>query len=386
MHMYLRRLIVALIALSTLALVVFLAIRAFDTKPENVESEPPTTSDADATDIGQIVTESGCDDACREKIKAARAIIRPVGEDIVPYVLAEYNAYVSKTGSPWQARAKHCASTYAQEFQETEKLTLYPESLVGGIALHESAGCNPKASDRAGGKGLMQLTNISRARHVAPIAKMLHKGINDVAYKTDILENMLVGMMVFDDYERRLKEPGFAGSRAHGMLGYNEGVGGVRRDMRQMGWQSGQVMPSVGAMIAKGVLRSDRKMKPREYVPRVLACALMYDRAKRGLPIGPLASLNYRDIPGVDPRHDGGPPPAPVIQPPTPVPAPIMPAAPPPPPSIDALATECGQIAFMVGTDPHFGFHAYQCASNAEFTCWIYDQPNGQVHGCVQTR
>jgi hypothetical protein len=45
--------------------------------------------------------------------------------------------------------------------------------------------------------------------------------------------------------------------------------------------------------------------RPKIYVDRVLASAVMVDRAHRGLPLVQLDTLDLQDIPGYDPSRDG---------------------------------------------------------------------------------
>ncbi|HBU27693.1 TPA: hypothetical protein DEB00_01080 [Candidatus Uhrbacteria bacterium] len=227
-------------------------------------------------------------------VRAERSKLRGFNKDILPHVLEEYNTYVGN--GAWRTGAERCLQQM-EMFRRAESMTLYPAALIAGIALHESEGCNMAAKDRMGGRGWMQLTNISVSRHVRPAAVMLHLPMTAMEHKTNPEHNMLVGIMVLDDYERRL------GSRPHGFLAYNEGVGGVRRDAREAGWRRGRPLPTVTDM--RPWLALNTRYKPRIYVPRVLATALMMKRLVDGKPLVRLDRVQPEDIPGWDPRNDG---------------------------------------------------------------------------------
>ena len=229
-----------------------------------------------------------------EKVRNARARIAPFTEDILPGVRTEYNTYVGS--SVWRERAMNCLRSMEQ-FKKAERLTLFPAELLAGIALHESAGCNMGARDRMGGRGWMQLTHISLVRHVAPAARMLGVDRSEMRYQTDVEHNLLTGVMVLDDYERKM------GSRPLGLLAYNMGTGGVRRAMVRTGWSAGEERPTIVEM--RGVLRNDARAKPRVYVQKVLATAVMMRRVANGDPLTPLKRLSPNDVPGWDPREDG---------------------------------------------------------------------------------
>jgi hypothetical protein len=228
------------------------------------------------------------------RVRAARARIASFNEDILPHVAREYNAYVR--AETWRRRANNCFK-HMEQFREAERLTLYPAELLAGIALHESAGCNMGARDAAGGRGWMQLTHITPSLHLRPAAQMLRLPAQQVNYKGNQEHNLLVGIMVLDDYERRLK------SREHGLLAYNMGVGGVRRAMRAAGWTAGEPLPTVTDI--RPHLRNDRRARPRVYVARVLATAVMMHRLATSKPLTPLKRLRPEDVPGWDPKDDG---------------------------------------------------------------------------------
>lgn len=228
------------------------------------------------------------------KVRAERAKIRGFNSDILPFVEDEYNAYVGS--SSWRAKA-HACFAHMREFEEASALTLYPAELLAGVALHESAGCNMGASDRAGGRGWMQLTHISRARHVAPVGKMLHVPMEQVAFNMNTTHNLLTGVMVLDDYERTM------GSRERGLLAYNMGPGGVKKAMRKYGWKPGERKPTVAQL--RPFLRNDNRARPRLYVPRVLAAAVMMRRLALGKELEPVRNIRPSDVPGWKPAQDG---------------------------------------------------------------------------------
>lgn len=229
-----------------------------------------------------------------ETIRTARAKIRPMRPSLLQKVTEEYNLSIAR--NDWPVWAERCLE-YREVFEEAHELTLYPTALIAGIAMHESAGCSMSASDWAGGRGFMQLTHIEERRHVDPIATMLGLKRDEVHYHTEPLHNVLVGIAVLDDYERRL------GSRPHGLLAYNMGVGGVRKAARKAGWRSG-LFPEIVTM--KPHLRYDEKMKPRVYVQRILASIIMMDRALTGVPIERQQTrFALDDIPGWNPAYDG---------------------------------------------------------------------------------
>ncbi len=143
----------------------------------------------------------------------------------------------------------------------------------------------------------MQLTHISQTRHVVPVAKMLHVGTSDVQYKTDVRHNLLTGVMVLDDYERIM------GSRERGLLAYNMGPGGVRRAMGKYGWTPGERSPTVTQL--RPFLRDNARMRPRVYVPKILATAVMMHRVANGQPLSVLEEVQPEDVPGWNPANDG---------------------------------------------------------------------------------
>ncbi len=224
-------------------------------------------------------------------VRAARARIRPMDKDILPFVMEAYNEYVGQ--ARWKKGAKRCHANRAM-FKHAEELTLMPTDYVAGIALHESLGCNMGARDWAGGRGFMQLTHINKGRHVAPMLVMLHRP--SLNYNTNPEHNLFVGIMVFDDYERQM------GSRSHGLLAYNMGPGGVRKVVKNMG-RSTKALPTVAQM--RPHLHYGKRQKPRVYVERVLACAVMMRRLAQGKELTRISSLEPSDIPGFYPKDDG---------------------------------------------------------------------------------
>lgn len=249
---------------------------------------------ADTVTDFEVTTIDRDEPAYVDIVRTSRGQLDRFHRDILPHVVEEYNQYVDS--ERWRRGAERCM-TFLEQFEEVERLTLYPKEFIAGVALHESDGCRQGASDWAGGRGLMQITNIDRTRHVVPVGQMLNIPTSEVDYRRNTLHNLLVGVMVLDDYERRL------GSRPHGMLAYNEGVGGVRRDARETGWSPGEELPSVTEM--RPNLRYSGGMKPRVYVPRVLATVVMMDRRMNGNELTQLDRIRPGDIPGWNPADDG---------------------------------------------------------------------------------
>lgn len=226
-------------------------------------------------------------------IRDARAQIAPIDASITSKVIDEYNDYLAAGQEQW---VRNCLE-YREVFSEVERYTLYDASLLAGKAAQESGGCNMRASDWAGGRGLVQITSRPERRWIRGVATILSIDSSAVDYKHDPLHNVLMGTMFLDDYERQL------GSRPHGLLAYNMGPGGVRKTVRRMGYNPSRSLPTIVQMYPH--LTYNSRMKPRVYVARVLALAVMYDRVERGEVITPLDSLEVEDIPGWNPELDG---------------------------------------------------------------------------------
>lgn len=247
-------------------------------------------------DVTNWIEESSNQPAHIVKIRAEREKLGAMEESLLPKITEQYNLELSEN-SGWEDWAQNCL-TYRDVFEEVEYLTGYPAAFVAGFAMHESAGCKMNASDWAGGRGFMQLTKIDKNRHVYPAAEMLNIERSQVRYNTDPLHNLLVGICVLDDYERRL------GSRPHGMLAYNMGVGGVRKYARKTGWKK-STLPEI--VVMKPHLRYDKKAKPRIYVQKIAAAVIFMDKTLRGELIERKEDGYFTsdDIPGWDPANDG---------------------------------------------------------------------------------
>lgn len=230
-------------------------------------------------------------------IREARKDIAPMKPSLLRKITEEYNLHL-KEAAGWQTWAERCLE-YREDFEQVEYLTAYPSALIAGFAMHESGGCDMSASDWAGGRGFMQLTHIDKRKHVGCAGSILGVKRSEVDYEHEPLHNLLVGVCVLDDYERRL------GSRPHGILAYNMGVGGVRKHAKLAGWSGRDTPPEI--VIMKPHLRYDSKMKPRVYVQRIAAAAIMMDKALRGEAIVRKDDgyFTLADIPGWNPAEDG---------------------------------------------------------------------------------
>ncbi len=223
-------------------------------------------------------------------VKKERSKISPFNESLLQKVTEQYNLDLNHRD--W---AKRCLE-YREVFEQAHELTLYPTAFIAGIAMHESGGCNASASDWAGGRGLMQITSTPSKKYRRAVAGLTGIEVNNLDWHQDPLTNVMMGIIFLDDYERRL------GSRPHGLLAYNMGVGGVRKTARKAGWRSGP-MPEMIQL--KPHLRYNRKMKPRIYVQRILASVVMMDRVMHGQTIEKLErKLEPADVPGWYPDED----------------------------------------------------------------------------------
>lgn len=251
-----------------------------------------------------------CNEECIAKIRASRTQIKAIEENEVRYVLDRYNdEYVSS--STWRTRAQSCLDHW-DVFEEAERRTLYPAELLAGKAFVEALGCKfIAATNGDGGIGPMQITNISNA-HKKAAARALGLSVGELRYKenspTGYLHNVILGAIVLSDYEHKMK------SRGVGILAYNTGMGGAtlgtmgaRGFMRRANIKR----PYEGRTISefRGAIPDSLNggARPRIYVDRILAGAVIVDRAKRGLPLVKLSDgeLQLEDIPGWNPACDG---------------------------------------------------------------------------------
>ena len=225
-----------------------------------------------------------------------------ISRTILPSTLKEYNAYVR---SGVAKKGIRCLK-YEKDFIKAAKISGYPKTFLMGIAMHECI-CDPKSVDWAGGIGLMQITPLRQGKHkgkvnpklIRKVAKTLKIKIKDVDVRRNNFHNIMAGAAELQMYETRLL------SRAHGILAYNMGVGGVRRTIRKMGYNFNKFprnLPNIKKMMRH--LRYDRKMKPRVYVPKVLASVVIIDRIKNKRPLRRLKKLKPQDISGWDPMED----------------------------------------------------------------------------------
>ncbi|MFH1632007.1 MAG: transglycosylase SLT domain-containing protein [bacterium] len=230
-----------------------------------------------------------------QKICDARREVAPMEKGLLTKITEQYN--IEQKGV-WPKWAASCAE-HREVFEQAEYYTMYPAAFIAGFAMHESAGCKMSAKDWAGGRGWMQITHISPSRHINPIATMLGIEPSEVDYRSDPLHNVLVGVMVLDDYERSFM------SRPHGIQAYNMGPGGVRKAMAKLGWRRGKSLPTILDM--KPHLRYDKRMKPRVYVQKIAAAVIMMDKVLNGEPIErkEKGTFSKSDIPGWDPADDG---------------------------------------------------------------------------------
>ena len=233
----------------------------------------------------------GCISSGENPLQNEASTVSPFTVDVLPIVTQQYNAEV--TGHRmWATR---CLA-YWELFQDASNITGYPTEYIAGVAMHESAGCDMNARDRAGGRGFMQITSRPSKTYRQRAADLLQINVKDLDYKQDPFHNLVMGTVFLADYEGQLL------SRPHGLLAYNMGVGGVRKTVKHMG-RSTKDLPSVVEMAPH--LRYNPKMKPRVYVWKVLASVIMMDRVHRGLPLERVAkNFTTSDIPGWDPNDD----------------------------------------------------------------------------------
>lgn len=274
-----------------------------DEKVEVTEAEPSPV----ATVIGE--SNGVCSAKCVEKIRASRARIVGIEPNEVRYVRERYNdEYVNS--ATWRERAKNCVKHW-DAFEEAEKRTLYPAELLAGKAFVEALGCQfIRATNGDGGIGPMQITRVppeyldmAAQNFGIPRSALRYKEDSEVGYR----HNVVLGAITLSEYEILLE------SRGPGILAYNTGPGhprtgkaGARGYMRVAGLDG-----SKGHTISdfRGAIpdMTPSKARPRIYVDRILAGAVMVDRARRDLPLVPLGpgDLTLEDIPGNDPRRDG---------------------------------------------------------------------------------
>ncbi len=229
--------------------------------------------------------------ACSWETSDDTSSVAPITEDVLPLVTQQYNTQV-KSHKQW---AKRCMIDW-ELFEKASELSGYKPPFIAGFAMHESGGCKMSARDRAGGRGFMQITSKPSANYRARVATMANVPVSELDYKNNPLHNVLMGTVFLADYESRL------GSRSHGILAYNMGVGGVKGTVRRMG-KSMKHPPSVPEMAPH--LKYTRRIKPRVYLWKVLASVIMMDKASRGKELKKVdKDFTPDDIPGWDPMDD----------------------------------------------------------------------------------
>lgn len=248
---------------------------------------------------GAFSDDGGCNSACQEKIRASRKKILGIEENELRYVLKEYNAYV-RSGKAKKG-AKKCLR-FKEEFELISKLTLYPEAFIGGLAFFESDACrNPNVRTFDGGYGLAQVTHPMSA-HIRDAEMLLGVPKGELSWKRDengvvnTRHNLALGIVMFDDCEQTFRSRGVA------MLCYNRGKGGTRKDLKRAGLDpkgAFQISDFRGAIPTR-----IGKAKPRTYPDKFIASILIYERARRGLPLKELTSLSLEDLPGAFPSKD----------------------------------------------------------------------------------
>ncbi len=257
-------------------------------------------TDADAGIIIQARSlNPGCDAECVGKIREARSELLGIEERELKYVLREYNRYVHGLG-----QSVHKCLAFQEDLKTVSRMTLYPEEFLGGLAFFESGGCrNPNVRTFDNGYGLAQVTSPSK-HHIRDAAIAL--GIPQADFnwkrgpdgKVNVLHNVMLGAIMLDDCEETY------GSRGVGILCYNRGKGGVRKDLSCAGWK--KTGSPFGISDFRGCIPVKiGAARPRTYVDRFLAGVVLYTRAKAGQPLTELTELKLADIPGADPARDG---------------------------------------------------------------------------------
>lgn len=241
---------------------------------------------------GEHFSNAGCDTKCQTTINAVRSRYVGVEQNEVRYVLTRIQREYS--GADWQAKLQTCLDRWT-EFQTAENYTLYPAALLAGQAYIESRGCQMLRSTD-GGYGPMQITS-PETRHIHTVATMLHISETEVSWKTNYLHNVLLGAVMLSAYEDMFE------SRGVGIIAYNSGPGATRRYMRKAGISefSRHVLSDFRGTVPEGFSDGAR---PKIYVDRVLAGAVLIERAKQRLPTTHIETLSLEDIPGAQPSRN----------------------------------------------------------------------------------
>jgi len=116
--------------------------------------------------------------------------------------------------------------------------------------------------------------------------------------ETGYLHNVILGAVVLSHYEEMFD------SRGAGILAYNHGPGNVRRAMKRagLGTTSHRTISEFRGTVPDRLKNGGR---PRVYLDRVLAGAVMVRRARLGMALEPIDTLTLEDIPGAHPKEDG---------------------------------------------------------------------------------
>ena len=245
--------------------------------------------------VAPTSTTGACGTKCQETIRESRSRLRGIEENEVRYVLKQYNAYVAS--AIWRTKAQNCYEQYWEHFAAAQRYTMYPAELIAGKALIEGDGCRfVDARNGDGGKGPMQITHPDD-RHIRATGIMLGTSYEGVRWKSDYRHNVLLGTVMLSDFEDMF------GSRGVGILAYNRGPGNVRKDMRRASITSDKrrVISDFRGGIPE---RAGRGGKPRIYVDKILAGAVIMSRLAQGKGLVPLETMNLGDIPGSDPSKD----------------------------------------------------------------------------------
>lgn len=230
-----------------------------------------------------------------------------VGADYLPMIAAAYNRMVGEIGA-WRPHIARCAA-YHDHFVEAARVFQVPVAFVAGIAMHESY-CIANARDWAGGRGIAQLTYISRRFHVRPLERVLHRRMayRNVMRRRRIVQaynptdHLLVGLMHWA-YPERLT--GWCvNRRGCGILGYNMDPGTFAQRAHRLARTLGHA-PTFAELAADlPCITGPHGRCPREYVARVLAAGYMYEQYMQGLPQATVTTLAGDRVPGFDPAFD----------------------------------------------------------------------------------
>ncbi len=245
---------------------------------------------------------SQCGKECVAKIQASRKNIVGIEPNELKYVnqqlKGEYSVPV------WSARARSCLKHWPQ-FAKASELTLYPAELLAGKAFVEALGCQfIKATNGDGGVGPMQITTPD-STDIKDLGRMLGVSTADAKkrYRVNSEDgynaNVLLGAIMLSRAENTFQ------SRGVGMLAYNRGAGNVKKDMRRGKLSSPYLRHHLSDFRGAVPTKAGKGGRPQIYVDRILAGAVMIDRAHRGLAILTSPIRSIQEIPGYNPAQDG---------------------------------------------------------------------------------